>query len=199
MNAHPMTRTDAERALQEVSAARELTRGVLNASWLALLIWGVIVLASAPFTQIGDGEAVAFYWLVATPLGFLITGRAYRSFELKMGVEDRYEMVYTAIIAAMVIVAVATGVAGQGGMLSAVGPLFAIGLGFIAIASVRSFDVLVGLTGGAMIALGVVLMILEPDEPGLIAALGQGAILIASGAIAYSRRRRLDIRANAAR
>ena len=137
MNAHPMTRTDAERALQEVSAARELTRGVLNASWLALLIWGVIVLASAPFTQIGDGEAVAFYWLVATPLGFLITGRAYRSFELKMGVEDRYEMVYTAIIAAMVIVAVATGVAGQGGMLSAVGPLFAIGLGFIAIASVR--------------------------------------------------------------
>jgi hypothetical protein len=198
-DAHPLTRTDAEQALQEVSAARELTRGALNASWLALLIWGVIVIVSAPFTQIGDGGAVAFYWLVATPLGFTLTHRAYRSFELKAGVEDRYENAYTAIIAAMVIAAVTTGIAGQGDMLSAVGPLFAIGLGFLAIASVRSFDALVGLAGGGMIALGIVLLILEPDEPGLIAALGQGVILIVSGVIAYSRRSRLDIGADASR
>jgi len=184
-----MAHADAATTLRELETVRQKARGSLNASWLAFLIWGTIVLASAPFTQIGDGAAVGVYWMLATPLGLLITWRAYRSYELRIGLVDRNERLYAAIIATMVVAAFVLGAAGQGGMLSAVGPLIAIGVGLVALGVVKARDLLVAFAGDAMIVLGIVIAVADPDDPALLAALGQGAITILAGLIALERQR----------
>ncbi len=191
-----MANAEAARTLQEVTAVRAVTRRKLNASWLAFLIWGSIVLGSAPFTQLGDGAAVGIYWALASPIGLLVTWRAYHAYELRLGFFDSNEWIYGVIVGAMVVAAFVLGAAGEGGTLSAVGPLVAIGAGLVLLGLVKSLDPIVGFAGDAMIALGIVLVVAEPGEPALIAALGQAAILLAAGAFTWHRDR--AVRADAA-
>ena len=59
----------ASHLLDEVTEVRSRTRTHLQSFWFPVTLFGVITLLSAPFTLIGDGAGVAWFWCIAGPLG----------------------------------------------------------------------------------------------------------------------------------
>ena len=65
-----MDRAIAADNLEAIERAQGAARTMLDDGWFPLQLWGAIVLLSAPFTQIDDGNAVGFYWI---PAGIIAT------------------------------------------------------------------------------------------------------------------------------
>ena len=174
-----MADASAARTLGEVEQLRERTRNAVEWGWIPFLIFGAVVLLSAAFTRVDDGQSLGVYWLIAGPAGVALTLYAVRAFEVRTGVLDRNEHVYAFVIAAMTAGAIAVGWSADG-IGSDVGPLFPIGLGLLVIAAIDR-SALVALTGLSMIAVAAALLIAEPAHADTWAALGQGAILVGAG------------------
>jgi hypothetical protein len=184
-----MARSETVQTLHEVEAVRRSTRELLDAAWFPFLVWGVIVLGSAPFTQIGDGEpAIGIYWVAAAPAGLAISFWFFRSRELALGLVARNAPVYPAIAVAVAAGAFVLGAAGDGGMLSAVGPLYVVAAGLLGFA-VLARSPLTATAAVAIAAVATVVLLVEPTEPAFVAALGQGAVAIIAGLVALARRR----------
>ena len=177
-----MAEADAVRTLGEVERLRERTRDAVEWGWFPFLVFGAAVLLSAPFAWIDDGAALGYYWLIAGPVGVAVTLYAVRSMELRAGVLDRHEMVYAAVIAAMVAGAIIVGWTAEG-IWSDVGHMFPIGAGLLVIAAIDR-SALVAWTGASIIGLGILLLITEPSHADGWVALGEGAILITAGLVA---------------
>lgn len=174
--------------LNEVRRVRRSTRDLLDASWFPFLLWGSLALASAPFTQIGsDGEAIGAYWTAASLIGLASTALYYRRRELSLGLMDRNEALYIGVTIAMVTGAMLVG-ALAGGDFSGVGPTFPIAAGLVVFGVMKRAPLVI-VSGAALATLATTVLIADSAQPALIVAIGEGAILIATGLIALSRSR----------
>ncbi|MFY9265369.1 MAG: hypothetical protein WAO61_08085 [Solirubrobacterales bacterium] len=185
-----MTDTDAAATLREIERVKRSTHALLDATWFPLLLWGSIVAASAPFTQLGDDNAVGFYWFLAGPAGTAASFLFFRDRELDLGLVDRHKVVYIALAAAIAIGSMSLGIAGDGAMLSAVGPVYVVAAGLAGFSWLERSSLL-AVTALAMAAAGTGVLAIDPGERNLLAALVEGAVLIVAGVVAL-RRRKLD-------
>ncbi len=173
--------TTAATMLSEVERVRGETRERLDPGWMPYLVFGVLTMLSAVFTQVGDDGSEGLYWLVAGPVGLAITWHYYRAHELRVGLVDRQEYLLAGIVGAMVLGATAIGWLAPE-PFSEAGWMFPIGVGLLAIGIAESSAPDAGV-GIAMLVAGGALTALEPAEPAMWAALLGGAILLA-GAVA---------------
>jgi hypothetical protein len=179
---------EAARTLGEIQELRRATRQQLDGAWFPFILWGILLLGSAPVTQIGSGDWTGIYWAVAAPTGIATTSWFFHSRELTVGLVWRHSWAYLAIAIAMGLGAFALGAAGGGGMLSAVGPAFAVAAGLLAFA-VLARAPLTAVIGTAIAAVATVVLLADPAEPTLLAALGQGTVLAAAGLGVLAQRR----------
>jgi hypothetical protein len=166
--------------LNEVERVRGATRENLDPGWMPYLVFGLLTMVSAAFTQIGDGGSEGLYWLVAGPVGLAITWLFYRAQELRVGVVDRREHLLAGIVAAMVLGAIAVGWL-TGEPFSEAGWMFSIGAGLLAIGVLEASAPDVGV-GIAMLVAAVAITATDPGEPAMWAALLGGAILLGGAA-----------------
>ncbi len=171
--------------LDEVERVQGETREKLDPGWLPYLLFGVLTMLSAVFTQIGDGGREGVYWLVAGPIGLIVTWRYYRKHELEIGLLDRQEYVLAGIVAAMFVGAIVIGWVGPD-EFSEAGWIFPIGAGLLAV-GVYAESPLDGWVGIALLVLGGLLVALEPSEPAVWAAVLTGAVLLAAAAAVRAR------------
>jgi hypothetical protein len=181
-----MDRAIAIENLNSIEGARSRTRTMLDDGWFALVVWGVIVLASAPFTQLAGGDAVGFYWMAAGALGIFVTFRYFRARELEIGLVSRHKSAYIVLALSMAIGSMALGIAGGGGMLSAYGPVLVIAAGLAAFAALDR-SLLLACSASLMALLGIAILAGEPERATLWAAVGEGAILLITGLAAMRR------------
>lgn len=180
-----MSETNASEALEDVERIRSSTRELLDVTWFPFVLWGSLVLISAAFTQIGDGDAaIAIYWMLAAPIGVAATAVYYHRRESAIGLFDRNEPLYIAIAVTMVIGAMLAGALGEG-TFAEVGPVYPIAAGLLAFATINR-SALVAVTAFGLAAAATVLLITSPEDASLYAALSQGAIMLIAGAIARS-------------
>ncbi len=180
------SQADAARTLREVERVRERTWATLDRGWIGFFVFGVASLLSVPFTRIEDGQLLGTYWLIAGPVGLIVTWLGFRRIEVHRGVFDRHEYFYVAVIALMVAGGVLVGYTGDG-VLSQAGTLLPIGAGLLAIGAFDRSALLLA-TGGAIVVLAVVLIAASPAHADTWAAAGSGAVLLAAGMIAHGGR-----------
>lgn len=179
--------TTAATTLREVERVRGATRESLDPGWVPYLVFGLLTMLSAPFTQIGDEGVEGLYWLVAGPVGLVITWHLYRAREFRIGVLDRQEYLLAAIVAGMVIGATLVGWFADD-QLSEAGWMFPIGAGLLAIGALEESPVDAGIGLGLVAAAGA-LVAVDPAQPATWAAVLGGLILLA-GAFATRARAR---------
>lgn len=168
----------AAATLHEVDDVRQETRRLVNAAWFPLLLWGTIVLASAPAILAG-GAVIAFYWLVAAPAGLLLTARFFRRRSFEHGLASRHWRIYRGLGVAIAVVCFALGAAGSE-IVSAVGPMYAVGVGvlvFAALSRVASY----AFAAAVLIVAATLILVGDPGDPALAAALVEGGVLLAAG------------------
>jgi hypothetical protein len=177
----------AAATLSEVERVRGETRERLDPGWVPYLVFGVLTMLSAPFTQIGEGGAEGIFWLVAGPVGLAITWLFYRRHELQVGLMDRQEYLLAGIVAAMVLGAILVGWDAPE-EFSEAGWMFPIGAGLVAIGALESSAVDAGI-GMALLVAAAALQALDPAQPAAWAAVLGGAILLAGGLVLRARGR----------
>ena len=179
-------RDDLAVTLQHVEEVRRRTRAAVHPASFPLLLFGTFGLASTPFCAIGGGLGVGLFWLVAGPVGGMVTARYYRRRALETGAAMRPGP-YWAVGAGIFVAAFAAGASGSPRMESA-GPMLAVALGYMAFARLeRSWPV--GAVSGvlAIVALGV--GIADPGHSCVILSLTFGVAFTATGLILRSAER----------
>lgn len=176
----------ASRLLDEVSHVRSRTRYHLQSYWFPVTLFGAITLLSAPFTLIGDGAAVGWFWCVAGPSGGALVGYYYRNRELRLGVGSPalpYILTGVAMMAgAFLLPAFITGPA-QASVSS-----FSIAIGYVVFGLLERSKMLVAV-GFVIAAVPTVVIVGDVAAPGMVTALLTGAIMLSTGMI----RRRVEL------
>ena len=67
------SQADAARTLREVERVRERTWATLDRGWIGFFVFGVASLLSVPFTLIEGWPTPGTYWLIAGPVGLIVT------------------------------------------------------------------------------------------------------------------------------
>ncbi len=180
----------ASHLLDEVTEVRSRTRTHLQSFWFPVTLFGVITLLSAPFTLIGDGAGVAWFWCIVGPLGGALVGVYYRNREHRLGLGSPalpYVLTAVAMMAgAFLLPAFVTGPA-QASVSS-----YSIAIGYVVFGVLERSKMLAAV--GLVIAAVPTLVIAgDVANPGMVTALLTGAIMLASGMI----RRRIELVAEA--
>lgn len=178
-----MEATDPIGTLAAVDGVRRNTQNLFDAAWFPLLVWGSIVLASAPFTQLAGGDAVGYFWLIAAPIGVFVTFRFFRVRQIDLGLVARHKTTYIATSLSIAAGSMGLGIAGHGNLLSAAGPVFAVVAGLAVFAAIDR-SALLAFSAVMLAAFGAVVVLAEPSRTTLWAAIGEGMILIATGLVA---------------
>lgn len=180
----------ASRLLDEVTVVRSRTRTHLQSFWFPVTLFGAITLLSAPFTLIGDGVGVAWFWSIAGPLGGALVGFYYHNRERRLGLGSPalpYVLTAVAMMAgAFVLPAFVTGPA------QAVVSSYSIAIGYVVFGLLDRSKMLAAV-GLVIAAVPTVVIVGDIANPGMVAALLTGAIMLASGMI----RRRVELMAEA--
>ena len=166
--------------LQHVEEVRRRTRAAVHPAAFPLLLFGAFGLASTPFCAIGGGLGVGLFWLVAGPVGGVVTARYYRKRALETGAAMRPGP-YWAVGAGIFVAAFMAGASGSPRWETA-GPMLAVALGYMAFARLeRSWPV--GAVSGllAIVALGVA--IVDPGHSCVILSLTFGVAFTTTGLI----------------
>ena len=168
----------AAETLRHVDHVRHDTRRLMNAAWFPMLLWGAIVLASAPIALASDTASV-IYWIVAAPAGLLLTIAFFRRRSSEHGLIPRYRKAYPAV---GVGIALASGVLGGAGgeTVSAVGPLYAVAAGMLVLAALGRVPLFAG-ASLALIVAATSIVVADPRDPHVVAALVEGTLLAGSG------------------
>lgn len=169
---------EAAETLRRVADVRQGTRRLINAAWFPMLLWGSIVLVSAPITLAPDW-AIGVYWLLAAPAGLLLTFRYFRRRALEHGLGTRNWRVYRGLGVAIAVACAALGAAGSE-IVSAVGPMYAVALGVLGFAAL-SRVALYAWAALALIGAATLIVVADPADPILVAALAEGVLLLAAG------------------
>jgi hypothetical protein len=181
-----MDRAMAADNLQAIESARSATRSMLDDGWFPLQLWGAIVLMSAPFTQIAGGDAVGWFWVPATFVGVFFTFRYFKLRSQSTGLVSRHKTAYIATSISIGLGSMVLGIAGDGGMLSAYGPVFVVAAGLAVFAALDRSSLL-AVSATTMTLLGVLLIAFEPARATLWSAIAEGLILIVTGVVAMRR------------
>jgi hypothetical protein len=181
-----MDRAMAADNLQTIESARSATRSMLDDGWFPLQLWGAIVLMSAPFTQIAGGDAVGWFWTPAAFVGVFFTFRYFKLRSESTGLVSRHKTAYIVTSLSLAIGSMVLGIAGDGGMLSAYGPVLVIAAGLAVFAALDRSSLL-AVSAMTMTLLGALLIAFEPARATLWSAIGEGLILILTGFAAMRR------------
>lgn len=180
----------AAQTLGELRAIQGDTRRRLQSFWFPLLVFGALLIASAPFFALLGGSAVALYWLVAAPSGWLAVRRHYRHHALEvglMGAKRVYEVIGWTLIVACFGLGFAGGISGVE-EIALFGPPLAIALAYLALAAVEHSTTLAVLAV-ALGGLSVSLLVADAANPGPILAITYGTGFVAVGLLARAQHR----------
>jgi hypothetical protein len=116
-----------------VEEARRRARLLISDYWLPNVFFGATALVAAALLEKGLVLAMVVLWTVAGPIGMLLTGLYYVRKERAIGVA-RTPWPYALTGIGIFVGCMATGFLGRGQLLSYVGPLVVIGLGYLVFA-----------------------------------------------------------------
>ncbi|MDQ3640272.1 MAG: hypothetical protein M3450_02075 [Actinomycetota bacterium] len=142
--------------LRQVEELRRQTRAAVHPAWFPLVLFGAFGLASTPFCAFGEGLGVGLFWLVAGPVGGVLTSRYYRNRALATGAGMRGGP-YWAVAAGIFVACFLAGSSGSSRVQSA-GPMVAVALGYLAFARLeRSWTIATvsGLLAAFALAVGI--------------------------------------------
>lgn len=176
---------EAAGRLAEVRVLRRQTLKQLQSYWFALLVFGTLLAASAPFFGLFGGAGTALYWLVAAPAGTVLVVRRSRDLCVVQGVARShrpYFLLGAGLVVACFGLGFGGGVAGSVA-ISEVGPPVAIAVGYIVLAWIERSALLatlaVGLGACCLVVLGR-----GVSSPGAVLAVVYGASFIVVGLVA---------------
>jgi len=166
---------DAASTLRQLDEVRQKTRAAVHPAWFPMLLFGLLGLASIPFSAIGDGAGSGFFWLVAGPTGGYATSRYYRNRARSIGVGIRGGA-YIVLGAALFLAAWVSGAITE----SAGAPMLAIAVGYVGFARLeRSWPV--AAVAAALGVAAVVVLLTDPAHGDLILTLVFGLSFTATG------------------
>lgn len=185
-----MQTSEADRLLGATRAAGRRTRSLLAANSFPLILFGLLAIASAPVAEVWSWPAIAVLWLVGAPVASVATGLWYRSRAFEHGVAtNAWPFIATTIF--IVVGATALGIAGRGGVVSYAGPLFVIGLGYLAFARLERSLSVAGLAACVLVG-AIALALLRPSHAYTIGVVIFGAGSVLLGLVSLVRERRVD-------
>ena len=166
---------DPAGTLRQLDEVRQRTRAAVHPAWFPMLLFGLLGLASIPFSRIGDGAGIGLFWLVAGPAGGYATSRYYRNRATSLGAGVRGRA-YTALGAAIFVAAWVSGLVTQ----SAAGPMLAVAIGYCGFAWLdRSPPV--AAVAVALGAAAVAVAVTDPEHGDIMLALVFGVAFTATG------------------
>ena len=140
--------------LRHVEEVRRQTRATVHPAWFPMLLFGVFGLASAPFCAIGGELGVGVFWLVAGPVGGVLTSRHYRRRAMAAGAGMRGGPYWA--VAGGIFVGCWLAGASNSARVETAGPMVAVALGYLVFARLeRSWPVAICSGVLALIAVGV--------------------------------------------
>jgi hypothetical protein len=163
--------------LTELERVRRHTRAAVHPAWFPLVVFGMIGLASIPFSRIGNGAGSALFWLVAGPAGGVATSRYYtkRAMTVGAGVGGR---AYCALGVALFVGAWVAGAVTE----SAAGPMLVVAVGYLGFARLeRSWPTAV--VAAFLGVAAVVVAVTDPEHGGIILALAFGLAFTITGLV----------------
>jgi len=161
--------------LRQVDQVRERTRAAVHPAWFPLIVFGVLGLASIPFSFIGEGAGIGLFWLVAGPSGGFATARYYRNRAISLGVGMRGRA-YMALGIALFLSAWVAGFITE----SAAGPMLAVAVGYLGFARLdRSWPV--AAVAAALGVAAVVVAVVDPDHGDVVLAAVFGLAFTTTG------------------
>lgn len=173
-----MTRNDDLTAtLEELERVRHHTRAAVHSAWFPLVVFGLLGLASTPFSRLGDGAGIGLFWLVAGPAGGFATAHYYRRRAIVLGAGVRGRA-YIALGVTLFVTAWLAGFVTE----SAWGPMLVVALGYLGFARLdRSWPtaVVAGLLGVA----AVVVALTDPAHGDIVLSLVFGLAFTATGLV----------------
>ncbi len=181
----------ASRLLDEVSEVRSRTRCHLQSYWFPVTLFGALTLLSAPFTLIGDGSGVGWFWCVAGPLGGALVGVYYHRREQRLGVGSP-ALPYIITGAAMMVGAFILPIVITGPAQASVSS-YSIAIGYLVFGILERSKMLAAV-GLLIAAIPTFVIAADTAAPGMVTALFTGAIMLATGMI----RRRVELVAESA-
>lgn len=145
-----------------------------SAVWFPLAVFGVLTVGSALAAAWAGGSALGPFWLVGAPLGLVLVWRHYAGLGRRLGVAASGGR---GIFAVGTVLAFATYAAGA--LLGAVGPAYALAVGYVAMAWLARSR----LMGALGLGLGAVTLALDLGDASrldvLLPALFGPALLVA--------------------
>lgn len=181
---HPLTAAGAASLLEQVELRRERAHADLDAFWFPLVLFGGLGLAAALLSLVTAPAALGPFWLLAGPLGGVLTARHYMRRERRLGIA-RAGLPYAAVAVALIVAASLVGAAGSG-LVRELGPAFVVAAGYLAFAWLER-SLAVAAVALAVGVLAAAFAIARPPAMAELAMLGTGALMLASGLAARSR------------
>jgi hypothetical protein len=127
---------DAAATLARVRATRHRTRGDLQTYWFACVVYGMLLLLSAPFFPVLGGAAVGLFWAVVTPPAAFAVVRHARAHALSVGVAHGarpYRITGACLVAACFALGFGGGIAGVADVAN-YGPPVSIAVAYVVFA-----------------------------------------------------------------
>ena len=166
--------------LQHVEELRRQTRAAVHPAWFPLVMFGACVLAAAPLCAIGEGRGVGLFWLVAGPVGGVLTSRHYRNQALATGAGMRGGP-YWAVAAGIFVAAFLAG-ASSSSRVQTAGPMVAVALGYLVFARLeRSWTI--GAVSGLLGAFALAVGIADIGHSCLLLSLAFGVVFTGTGVV----------------
>lgn len=167
------------------------TRTSLEGMWFPLVVFGALSCLSAVVSWRLGGDVLGIYWLCAAPVGSVLTGLYYSREERRVGLEmpTWHWMVGVAVI---VVGAFGTGALGAvlgADMVSAVGPLLFVSLGYVIFARIeRSAPLAVIAVALAVFTIAMAASGTEPNTVASVLAAVYGGSFVVTGIVLQRQR-----------
>lgn len=173
---------DAARTLAEIDRVRRDTRRTLHPIWFSNLVAGVFFAGAGLIIALDPGQTAALiYWIAGGALALVLIARHYAAVERERGLEPRGWDATTGIVLAMVAGIVLLNTLADAGLYAGAAGLAA--LGYV----LR--DKATAWAGAGFAVLATVMLVADPDDPGLWGNLSLGIVLIVAGLAGWAARR----------
>jgi hypothetical protein len=171
---------EAAATLKEIDEVTRQTRAVVHPTWFPMVLFGAFGLASTPFCSIGGGLGVGLFWVVAGPVGGVLTARYYRRRALATGAGMRGGA-YWAVAAGIFVAAWLAGASGSS-RLETAGPMVAVALGYLLFARLERSRI-TAICSAVLGLLAVAVGIADPDHGCVVLSLAFGGVFTVTGLI----------------
>ena len=181
-NGAPLARHEVALTLRQVDEARRRTRAAVHPAWFPMVLFGMFGLASTPFCAIGHGTGQGLFWLVAGPVGGVLTARHYRRRTMETGAGVRGGP-YWAVAAGIFVGAWLAGASGSPRIQTA-GPMVAVALGYLVFARLER-SVPIAVCSAALAAVAVAVGIADVRQSCVILSLTFGSVFATTGLVLW--------------